>query len=550
MSTDPLKSVLYCRVSSTVQREQGTIASQRDALVAYANQQGWSIVSIEEDDGLSGNIEPWRRPAMGRVLGMVEDGSVDVVLVIDVDRISRDDDNIDFPTVRKVLVEAGVKLATPRGLFDLESPEQRLFQDVLSALAGYERHKIRERMVRGRRAALVRGTIRPTARLPTGYAWDADAKRVVLDEHDAALVREVFRLFAEEKKGLRSVVLDLKARGLRTHRTYKGNHIFLAPATVHGILVNTAYYTGQYRPGYAWNPELTWTVPVIVDAETWHKANALYGRVNQPKHREVRYPFLLRGLVRCLGCGRKARAHTIRTQDLAYYVCPSSRKFDSDVNRDPCPRRGGLRAQEVDRLVWEYLCKLLREPAALQSEVQRHIEATAPATEPPEALLARLQAELRALDEARARIVRLCRDGFLSEEEARVELTDLDQKRRPLQARRELVVLRQRSAAETLARVALVHETLTRITGRLDELTMEQRRVVIDHLVEEVGIDATTGQIEVRCAIALPGGEPGTPAPVGGNGGGSAPSRRGGSNKRQSRAGMAISGAEDSLRRS
>ena len=37
-----MRAILYCRVSSDHQREMGTIESQRDALIAYANAQGWA----------------------------------------------------------------------------------------------------------------------------------------------------------------------------------------------------------------------------------------------------------------------------------------------------------------------------------------------------------------------------------------------------------------------------------------------------------------------------------------------------------------------------
>ncbi len=51
--------------------------------------------------------------------------------------------------VRKELQENGVQLATPKGMMDFDSPEQRLHQDMLAAIAGYKRHKIRERTGRG-----------------------------------------------------------------------------------------------------------------------------------------------------------------------------------------------------------------------------------------------------------------------------------------------------------------------------------------------------------------------------------------------------------------
>ena len=66
-----LRVAIYCRVSSDRQREQGTIGSQREALLVHAQSQGWNVVRMEEDDGVSGEVPPWDRPAMSRVLGLV-----------------------------------------------------------------------------------------------------------------------------------------------------------------------------------------------------------------------------------------------------------------------------------------------------------------------------------------------------------------------------------------------------------------------------------------------------------------------------------------------
>lgn len=213
-----MRCVIYGRVSSDKQREMGTIESQREALLDYARSMRWTLVSLEEDDGLTGDMEPWERPAMARVLSLVRQRAVDVLLVIDVDRISRDDNNIAFAMVRKELRDHGIKLFTPRGEMDLESPEQRLQQDVLAALASFERHKIKERCIRGRKSNIRKGG-RPNGFLPTGYGWDKEGRQIVVAEQEAVVVREIFRLIVEDGLGMDAVTRALKRQGLKTGRT-------------------------------------------------------------------------------------------------------------------------------------------------------------------------------------------------------------------------------------------------------------------------------------------------------------------------------------------
>jgi len=496
-----LRVAIYCRVSSDRQREQGTIGSQREALLVHAQSQGWNVVRMEEDDGVSGEVPPWDRPAMSRVLGLVEARAIDLLLVIDVDRIARDEDNVAFSMVRKALRDTGVKLATPRGFLDLESAEQRLFQDILSALASFERHKIKERTTRGRRAAILHGEIRPVNRLPTGYAWDAEAKRVVVDEEDAALVREIFRLATEEKKGLQAIVRDLARRGIRSRRTYRGEPIYLVHYTVRAILQNPAYHTGRYNPGFDWAPDLTVAVPTLVTTEVWSLAQALYGRASARNAHKADYPYLLRGVVRCAGCRRAMRGHTVGERN-AYYRCVTVDR--PHPNAEPCPCRGSVRADAVDARVWTFLRDLLAKPGALQAEVERTLDAEVQADQPAETVLSGIDAELRALDQSRARIIRLCRDSLITEDEARAELQDLDQKRRPLLTRRELVTLRQKDRSEMIARLALIQSTLADVTARIDTLDHDGRRALVEALVEEVTLDPRTRQISVRCALIEP----------------------------------------------
>ena len=508
--TQALRCAIYSRVSSHAQKEQGTIASQREALIVYATAQGWDIAYNEEDDGFTGQIDPWERPALSRLLGLADDGAYDVLLVIDVDRVARDDDAIGFPLVRKALTDAGVQLATPKGIMDFVTPEQRFQQNILSAMASFEKHKIKERTTRGRRAAISHGKIAPSMRLPTGYAWDAASKRVVIDEPSAALVREVFRLVVDEHKGINAIVRDLRARDIKSGRTYRGEHIYLSQNTVRCILKNDTYATGRYNPGYAWDPEFTTEVPTLLTPETFAAANALYGNASKRDDRRTTYDYLLRGMVRCAGCGRAMRAHSVSNANLPYYRCAD---VDSlHANAAPCPSKGSLRADEVDAQVWSYLANLLRDPDALRAEVQREMSAATPDGTAPDAALNTLDAEIRKLDEARGRVLRLCRDGFVSEDEARAELTDLDGKRKPLLARRELLRLQQKDGREALARVSLLHESLARIAGAVDGLDFAARRRLVELLVEGVTLDPKTHRIEVRCVLTEPGGST-TPPP-------------------------------------
>lgn len=91
MSMEPETATVaaYLRVSSRIQRERETIASQREAVLGYAGERGWSVsgAHVFADDGFSGATLD--RPALEALRDAVAGGEVDTVVAWSADRLSR-----------------------------------------------------------------------------------------------------------------------------------------------------------------------------------------------------------------------------------------------------------------------------------------------------------------------------------------------------------------------------------------------------------------------------------------------------------------------------
>src|ERR1700688_784080 len=88
-----LRCAVYTRKSTEegLEMEFNSLDAQREACEAYVASQkaeGWLLVSDRYDDGgfSGGTLE---RPALKRLLGDIESGRVDVVVVYKIDRLSR-----------------------------------------------------------------------------------------------------------------------------------------------------------------------------------------------------------------------------------------------------------------------------------------------------------------------------------------------------------------------------------------------------------------------------------------------------------------------------
>jgi site-specific DNA recombinase len=141
-------AAIYVRVSSDRQKEEGTIASQKAALLEYAQGQQLTVPApwIFADEGYSGAV--LARPGLERLRDLVAEGQIEAVLVYAPDRLSRK------YAYQVLLVEEfarhGVEtvfIKSPAA----QTPEERLLLQFQGMMAEYERAQIAERTRRGKR---------------------------------------------------------------------------------------------------------------------------------------------------------------------------------------------------------------------------------------------------------------------------------------------------------------------------------------------------------------------------------------------------------------
>lgn len=499
-----MRAILYCRVSSDIQREMGTIESQRDALIAYANAQGWAIVSVEADDGFTGTIAPWERPALSRVLDQARRKAVDIIVVYAIDRIARDDNNVDFALVRKDLMKWGVKLATPKGVLNFDRPEDRLNQDILSALASYERHQIKDRTVRGRRASILKGG-RPLSDLPLGYRWVDETRSLEIVEAEANTVREIFRLVGDEGFGVGAASKKLKRMGVQTHRCKHGDNKHVTAGLVRLVVQRDLYHLGSWEAHPTWLPGHRVPAVPLVSEELWQRANRVVA-MNYRRHDTVHnQEYLLKGFGRCADCGACFRVHTQHVSSARgrtpyqYYRCNNNQER---INQPRCTSKM-VRADAVDEAVWGHLTRLLTQPGLLRAEIERVIGEEQKKQPSAEAAMKEIDHQLAGLDESRARGLRAMTKGLVSEEEFAELAAELDAQRAPLRQRRDLLALAQQTDVDRASRLKAIEAQVAELAPRLGKLSFEERRALLHDLVEEVTVDTQARSIQVVTLLGL-----------------------------------------------
>lgn len=248
----------YARVSTDNQAENGfSLADQAERLQAYCTAQGWAACADYAfvDAGESGAKSD--RPAYRRLLTAITERQIDRVVVIKLDRLSRN--TKDFLELLDLADAHDVGIVSIGENFDTGTPVGRAVVTVLLAFAELERKQIAKRVGDGKSQAAKAGQF-VGSRIPLGYTYQNGT--FTPNEH-AATVRRIFASFLAGDN-MKAIAAQLDGENVPTAMGGKW-----AGTTVRTILQNGCYCgLGQ------WNGTETEqsAYPAIIDRATYEAA--------------------------------------------------------------------------------------------------------------------------------------------------------------------------------------------------------------------------------------------------------------------------------------
>ena len=170
---------------------------------------------IFEDEGFSGSTLV--RPALERLRDLIVQVHVEVLLCHAPDRLAR---RYAYQVLLlEELSRAGTEVRFLKAP-PADTPEAALLVQVQGMLAEYEKAQIIERTRRGKIQRAKAGSVSVLSGAPFGYRYvprgpDTSARYEIV-EHQARVVRELFRRYAEERVSLRALGKWLTERGIPT----------------------------------------------------------------------------------------------------------------------------------------------------------------------------------------------------------------------------------------------------------------------------------------------------------------------------------------------
>lgn len=151
------KVAIYARVSTDSQ----TVENQLQELHAVAQRNGWIVVAVHTDEGISGAKGRDKRPGYDALLTGVARKDYEMIACWSVDRLGR-----SLPHLVAFLgdIQAkGVDLYLHQQGLDTSTPSGRMLFQMLSVFAEFERAMIRERVMAGLRRSTKKSGRKPMA---------------------------------------------------------------------------------------------------------------------------------------------------------------------------------------------------------------------------------------------------------------------------------------------------------------------------------------------------------------------------------------------------
>jgi site-specific DNA recombinase len=509
-----MKVAIYARVSSDQQRERQTIRSQLTELPLYAERQGWTVVKHYTDDGKSGESIDGR-PAFQALLEDAEKGLFEVVLVIDIDRITRSKRDQEGAFIYDKFRLHGIKLATPgNGLIDLQNEDQDLQMGLLQVVAKFEKRKLLSRTMRGKYQAAKDGK-RFGSIDPYGYRWVSDpllkaggAYQIV--DAEAQVVRRIYSLVLEGL-GVAMIASILESEGIQTRprkpRDKEGKTA--GPWRRSSLLkvLHSSTYTGAFRVFKRKGEPLSIEVPPIVTQATWDAAQTALTRRKMSSGAPALPDHLLRGCASCGVCGYAMWSTTPRSgRCAAYYRCCTTNSWRGMGVKGPCGNKHH-RVDRTDHEVQTTVLETLRNPTLLAKACS--LEGRPTDGVDWKSQLRGLERKLTILDEAASDVLVRQRRGIIPSSVADKELVNIARERKLVDKNIKLAQARSGRATAEHSLRQNIEDQAKALSSGLDRADFETRRKIIALLLpRELGCGVVMhrdGSIDIKWVLPLPG---------------------------------------------
>ena len=489
----PLRVTFYARVSTDKDEQLNSLDNQIHYYEELIRKnKAWTFVSGYIDEGLSG-ISTKKRENFHRMVEDGKNGDFDLIITKEITRFARN--TLDSIQYTRELLNNGVAVFFQNDNINTLDEDSELRLTIMSGIAQDELRKLSSRVKFGHQQAIKSGVVIGNSRI---FGYRKENKRLVIDEKEAPMVRELFELYATDQYSMKQIEDIFWDKG---YRNLNGNKI--AHGTMANVIANPkykGYYVGnkvkvvdmftkkqKFLPPEEWvmfKDETGEIVPAIVSEELWEKANAvLHRRSEDVKNRQgvCNHPNLLTGKLFCTCCGEpyyRRESKKVYGPNNSKWVCSGKIKNGADT----CPSFP-IYESEIKPVLYEVFQDTKADADALAAEyIQMYTEMTDHNTLPSQ--IAEQQKIIDNANKKKAKLLQLNVDGMIADidfknmtaqsnkeiEEAERQIRELnsqletsDEFRKKIDAIKKTLAAAQRDAAQGIISKEFVERYIDKI---------------------------------------------------------------------------------------
>lgn len=359
----PLRVTFYARVSSEKDEQLNSLDNQisyyRNFIKKNVN---WEFIEGYIDEGLSG-MSTKKRENFHKMVNDAKAGLFDLIITKEITRFARN--TLDSIQYTRDLLNSGVGVFFQNDNINTFDEDSELRLTIMSGIAQDELRKLSSRIKFGHQEAIKKNVVLGNSRI---FGYRKDNKRLVIDEKEAEMVRELFTLYATDQYSMKQIEDIFWGKGYRNNNGKRICH-----STMSNTISNPkykGYYVGnkvkivdmftkkqKFLPPEEWvmfKDETGEIVPAIVSEELWEQANEVLKRRSRDvknRQNQCNHPNLLTGKMYCTHCGKlyyRKDSKDRKGNVLSRWIC--SGKINNGT--ESCPSFA-IYEEEIKKILYE-----------------------------------------------------------------------------------------------------------------------------------------------------------------------------------------------------
>lgn len=342
-----IRVAIYIRVSHDEQAKHGlSLDAQIKTLKKYAKEQGWKIVDIYADEGITARKKLSKRKEFQRLMGDVKADKIDMIIFIKLDRWFR---NVpDYYKTQEILEEHNVNWKATEEEYDTTTANGRLHLNIKLSIAQNESDQTSDRIKfvfenRRNEGYVVSGAKK--------MGYDIVDKRHKINEEEAELMNDLYDYCISKNGSITETMYYYNES--HTPVTYETMRNWLTDSAYIGLY--TKYRSKEVIPNYT---------PRIMTDEKFYTVQRLIQKNIKVKKGTGELPeTLFDGLLFCPCCSKKFSRKISHTngKEYIYYSCWKSAKKDKFERKYQCENGLAINEEKIESYLLNNFKQLAEE---------------------------------------------------------------------------------------------------------------------------------------------------------------------------------------------